>query len=220
MMNRRLPADKDVDMLLLIREEESFAGRIREALVFAEAKIERPPAPLTTVVTTMESSYYERPSSPTEGEEISSPAESRRRSSYSRGCKKKRADSDLTVPGSPAYINPPIDKRRMVDDVDSMFSESSFASGQRVKIMFTYADLIAAREGRKTITVRALRPLANLWEKNPKLNKDVMLSEIISEYARRFPDEVREYNQQRKMSSTSRARNKRPKRRGRKPARH
>lgn len=184
---------KDVDLLLLIREEEVYAGRIRDALIFTETKLQRIPAPVVEIDQAKREArrvQYIRPLSPAEKEEIMS-SEDELPMVQKRKCKKEPKIIGLGIDSPVPYVNPN-DLRRTVDDEDALFSKSSVAKG---RVEFTYDDLVATKEGRKVTTVKALKRLANLWDKNAKLNKEQMLTELISEYARRYPDEVEAYEQ-------------------------
>jgi hypothetical protein len=190
---------RDVDLLMLIREEEAYALRIRDALVFSESKLERPPAPLaerSQEISEARRELYARPASMAElaDETYLEPEDVEQCRSKNRSARRKLSDEDLVLPAAEAYINPPINRRKTVDDNDALYSAESVRSG---RVEFSYADLIATREGRKITTVRSLRRLANLWDINPKLNKDEMLSNLIIEYARRYEDEVAAYEARR-----------------------
>lgn len=186
---------KDVDLLLLIREEEVYAGRIREALIFSEVKLTRIPAPLIEIDQARRESrrsQYIRPLSPAEKEEEVLSSDDEQPQVQKRKCKKETqrelATSGLSIDKTIPYINPNL--RRTVDDEDALFSKSSVSKG---RVEFTYDDLVATKEGRKITTVKALKRLANLWDISAKLNKEQMLTELIAEYARRFEDEVQAY---------------------------
>lgn len=193
---------RDVDLLMLIREEEAYALRIRDSLVFSESKLERPPAPLAArsqEISEARRQLYTRPASMAElaeeeDENYLKPEDVEQCRSKNRSARRKLADEDIILPGAEAYVNPPINRRKTVDDDDALYSAESVRTG---RVEFSYADLIATREGRKITTVRALRRLANLWDINPKLNKDEMLSTLIIEYARRYEDEVAAYEARR-----------------------
>ncbi len=177
---------------MLIREEEVYADRIRGALVFTEAKLERAPGPLLELDQSIRDArrqLYKRPESLAEME-VELPT---MRRSRLRSVKK----IELPIPGPTAYSNPPVDTRRTVDDNDALFSQQSLTDN---RVMFTYEDLMATKEGRKMTTVRSLRRLANLWLINPKLNKAEMLSQLITQYARRYPEEVKAYESRRSVS--------------------
>lgn len=202
---------RDVDLLLLIREEEVYAGRIKDALVFSESKIQRLVVPLMSreqMIRDLRREQYVRPTTVAEKiEEVEAPLQAVPR----KPCrsKSKVVPRDVSTPlddgstkSSEPYVNPDIDTRRTVDDEDALFSESTTARG---RVEFTYADLVDTLEGRKVTTVRSLRRLANLWRINPKLNKDEMLAQLIIQYARRYPDEVIAYDA-RRSSSRSRGR--------------
>jgi hypothetical protein len=195
-MAKQRASAQDVDLLMLIREESVYAGRIREALVFSESKIQRLESPLVErdqAYRELQAQRYVRPESAAEKieeEDAVVPRIAR------KPCKTKVkiAIRDEDVKGSLPYTNPAIDRRRTVEDNDAVFSESG--TGQ-ARVEFTYDDLVATREGRKITTVRALRRLANLWGINPKLNKEEMLTQLIIEYARRYRDEVLAYEERR-----------------------
>lgn len=202
---------RDVDLLLLIREEAVYAERIKDALVFSEKKIQRLVVPLMSheqVAREMERQQYTRPTSEAERlEEVEVPLEETR----VRTCrsKSKIVPRDMSTPlsdgstkSSMPYTNPSIDTRRTVDDNDALYSEAS----SKGRVEFTYADLVDTLEGRKVTTVRSLRRLANLWRINPKLNKDEMLAQLIIQYARRYPDEVVAYDTRRTSSRSRRRR--------------
>lgn len=186
----RLASSHEVDLLMLIREEEVYASRIKAALVFTESKIERLPAPLTQTAQAARDSrraLYARPTSAAEREdeeELELPPLPQRRIPCG-GTRTPQVEL-VSSPLQP-FINPDISLRKTVDDNDTLFSAES---EKQHRIEFTYADLVAAQEGRKQINARALRRLANLWDKNPKLNKEAMLMQLIGEYARRYPQEV------------------------------
>lgn len=197
-MSRRqapqLSSRQDVDLLLLIREEEVYAVRIKNALVFSESKISRAPAPLAKFEQSRRDkrrALYTRPTSIAERldaeEAILEPVRAKQRAASPCSGDHLTEDGRSSVTSSLPFINPDIDRRRTVDDNDAIFSQ---ASAGQVKIEFTYADLVAAQQGQKQINARALRRLANLWDENPKLNKEEMLSRLIGEYARRYPEEV------------------------------
>lgn len=205
-----LGSPRDVDLLVLIREEEVYAERIRDALVFNESKLDRPPALLaerSQQVREVRRNLYTRPTSiaertdDQENELYSSGSEES--DSSSQPCRKTPTGSPLVLKGSAPYVNPPIDRRRTVDDNDALFSAASISQG---RIEFSYEDLVATRENRKMTTVRALRRLANLWNINPKLNKEEMLSQLITEYVRRYPDEVASYEARRSTTRTGKIR--------------
>lgn len=186
----------NVDLIRLIREEELYSTRIRDALVSNESKIVREPVMLASVVQQERDRrrvLYTKPTSIAEREEQQQVLDQEVSSSACR--RRGRADTAIvtkeayySTDDSSEFINPSIDKRRTVADNDALYSSQS-----QSRIDFTYADLVAAQEGRKQIRSRALRPLANLWDINTKLVKEEMLAELISEYARRFEDEVAAY---------------------------
>ena len=215
-------APHDIDLLLLIREEEVYAVRIRDALVFNESKIERNPVPLAIVnQATREArrALYVRPTSVAERrDEIDSEVDAMNSvegSQRSSRCGRSRTrqsrreyqdekdlqstDDDeepiansqkpLVLANTTPYINPPVDRRRTVEDSDTLYNEEA-ASARTSRAIFSYEDLVAAQAGEKAIVARALRPLANLWGIDTKLNKAAMLEKLISAYARRYPDEV------------------------------
>lgn len=216
----------DVNLLMLIREEELYAERIRDALVFSERKITRNPARLAAADEAERDkrrSLYVRPTSLAEREDEEEeliPSRAVAAASRKKGAcaapLQHQSDDDSSSSfessvDTEAFINPPVDTRRTVDDNDTLYSA---ASANAARIEFTYEDLVAAQEGRKQIKARALRRLANLWDENPKLNKEEMLTRLISEYARRYPDEVIAH-ERRKATSTSATRGVRIRRRGR-----
>ncbi len=195
MMNIKRPSlssPRDVDLLLLIREEEVYADRIRNSLVLTESRMHREPALLVIYDQEIREANrlrYERPVSEIE-EEHRMPSSLQPPPTCRRKPKKDR-NSDVSVYNTVPYMNPPLDRRLTVEDEDALYSQASVAKG---RVMFTYEDLIATREKRKIITVRALRRLANLWLIDPKLNKEQMLNKLIEEYSRRYRDEVEAYN--------------------------
>lgn len=208
---------RDVDLLLLIREEETYAQRIRDALVFSEKDMKRNPALLAErnqEEIDAKKALYIRPKSAAERadieeEEIIEQQTASRRSSQRR-CEQSDEELGSSLASSIPYKNPPVDQRRTVVDADALYS-----TGRGMQSLpFTYADLVASLEGRKQIKARALRVLANLWDKNPKLRKEDMLAVLIGEYARRYPDEVEAYEQQQaRQTRSKKARPRRPRRR-------
>jgi hypothetical protein len=199
---------EDRDLLILIREEAIYADRIRGSLVFRETQIVRIPCPLED---TTKRQVYVRPQSPVEIQEqetevISSASRTKtcaRRTSPVGSVEVASSEGEDTSP----YHNPDIDKRRTVDDNDVLYGSTSS------KISLTYADLVNILAGRKKMNARALRPLANLWGINSKFRKEVMLKEIISEYARRYPKEVAEYEKRKQRTRSVRKQKRKPLRR-------
>lgn len=222
-------AVRDVDLLMLIREEEVYASRIREALVFTEKRIERPQAVLLErdlELVRERRALYTRPMSI--AQQMEDEAEILDQGQTPKRCRSIGRPKRAPLIGGEAeladaitvstFINPPVMPRRTVQDNDALYSEAT--PEQRALVKFTYADLIAARENRSNATVRTLRKLANLWRRNPKLNREGMLTELIAEYARRYPEEVKAYEEKRSATGGSRsAHGRRPRRQGRRAPR-
>lgn len=210
-MRRQVTSAEDVDLLMLIREEEVYCGRIREALVFSENKIQRTALPLMELDQTEREarrSLYTRPTSIAERledeqetlDEVKAPR---------RSCDREREFSLPKAAAAP-FTNPDVDRRRTVDDNDALYSAESQIQNPAE---FSYADLVAVHQGRKKISARALRRLANLWGINPKLRKEEMLNKLLAQCARRNPDEVEAVEKKRETSVTRRPARQRPRRR-------
>lgn len=213
------------DLVRLIREEEVYAKRIRDALVFNESSFTRPPVKTVAEDDADMASREALYSMPPSAESVGGVSEVR---IVSRGGREKKKKTAVAVCKSAAlkpdhdgsdddYTNPPIDTRRVVDESDSLYSSSGEDhKDERLKLPFTYAELVALQEGggggggikrkggkKKRIDARTLRRVANLWGLDSKLRKSEMIAAIMFEYARKFPQEVKAYLMQNSSGSST-----------------
>jgi len=84
---------------------------------------------------------------------------------------------------SEEYSNPSIDTSRTVDSSEALYTRED------IGLKYTIEDLKLAAKGKKKISVKELRAIANKWGINATVKKPDLIRYIIQEYRKRITSE-------------------------------
>ncbi len=172
-----------MDVLLLLFEESKYADRIRRDLSFREIKRE-------PLIVKGKQRHYNRPKSRTtiisstillpessKGEQYIATVLKREERSNNEVFRDRNEDD-----GQREYTNPSIDMSRRVNESEALYTKGD------VDLKYTLSDLQLAAKGKKKISVRDLRALANRLGIDSTMKKPDLIRHIISAYRRRISD--------------------------------
>ncbi len=173
-----------MDVLLLLAEESKYAKLLREDIVRHEFKRE-------AVQIESRRKRYSRPKSRSSTMTSRTPMISVRSSRESRSRRRSSPSSafiDDDIEEGSTFSNSPINTSRRVTEKEALYMNDP-------GIKFTLKDLQLAEKGKKKISVRELRPIANKWGIDSTLKKTDLLRRIISAYEKRLGVDDREREQ-------------------------
>lgn len=157
-----------MDVLLLLAEESKYANRVRNDLVYSEI-------PREPLVISGKQKHYRRPQSRTSV----MPSTGGGRTPSLVMFDDQSTILVKTNGEEQEYNNPPIDTSRRVNESEALYTKKD------IGLKYTISDLQQAARGKKKISVRELRAIANRLGVDSTMRKPDLIRHIIAAYRRR-----------------------------------